>query len=299
MYSTMNYSVPEKKGELRDFNDIFLGIVKKRVESSCCGVHPSHAGIVPVAADFFREMVPKSENPVKVLENSFTSQSPFLPGMSLVSTPTNSDRPYFIQRERRRWDSDYDTKMFLKINGTETSINRVDWARVFGQIPSAALIVAEERKFNPVITIPSFDGRFPNYFKDLIFDSMPEGLKVGTVLIDGHVGEYCGKHSDGGMIVVNGSTGQNLGDVSNGVTYIVKDFAGKPTQVENCNFYVGLGFRGRDFGDEIKDFELDKLREKGCKIDKWTNFKKDAFKKKFISLEKMLAINPTQSQQSL
>jgi|GEM_PF-1322161 hypothetical protein len=284
MHSEMSYSVPDKITKDSNFTDIFWGVLERHVENSYGGVHPNHAAIVPVAADFFREKTNEKENPIKILEASYHTQSPFIPGTSRVSIPVESNQHLLGKRrisDQEAFSIASETLMYLDIGKKEGRLSRLNWGRVFGQIPSAALIVANERGFNPTIKIPSFANRFPNYFKgDLPLDNIPEGLEVGTIFIDGPVGDYCGKFSNGGRIMVNGSAGDKLGDVSKGVEYIVKEFSGKPTQVEDCDFYIGLDFKNGphslDLG--LYSHEALKLKEKGCNIHTSFLFNKDAFK---------------------
>ena len=298
MHSAIEYSGPRVSGT-SDFTDIFLGTVKEHLADDRRMIDPTRAKVVPSAVRFFKGNVPRGENPISVLEKSFEGQSPFLPGTSLISMPVVEKPQYTHAYDKNsEWARAADTRMSLKMGDVKTCLDRNNWARIFGQIPSAALIVAEERGFDPTIMIPSFDNKFPNYFRGLALNYMPEGLEVGTILIDGDVGDYCGKYSSGGRIVVNGDVGRQFGDVSRNVEYIVRESASKPTQVRDCNFYVGLTFREGMPGGTIREFVLDELKKNGCNLHEWVNFtKKDILKKSpNMPLEKMLTVRKTQSQ---
>lgn len=69
-------------------------------------------------------------------------------------------------------------------------------------------------------------------------DYAVEGLLNSVVEINGDVGEYCGKHSYGGKVVIRGNAGKAFGSVSKNVHYIVYGNIKDVDQIKNCTVEI-------------------------------------------------------------
>ncbi|MBU4070159.1 MAG: hypothetical protein KJ646_04215 [Nanoarchaeota archaeon] len=267
LYSELKVEIPKiiTKDNV-NFTYILAGVLehyKKNFDRG--GYLPiTHSGMIPATKDFFETKISKKENPIKVLEKALERESPFIPGCSMVSIPIKYLR--LNQWDNVEKDTDWcaarTTCFSLKIGKLEVGFGRADWERIFGQIPSACLEVAEKRGFEPILEIPNFSNRYPNYFQSVLANYLPEGLETGKIIINGGVGNHCGKHSSGGEIEINGLARECLGDCSDNVNYEVKGLVSSITQARNCNFIVeGINSFGYQHKTDIK-----KLKEEGCTI---------------------------------
>src|SRR3989344_3280038 len=87
MQSTVKVKTLDRIDEDTGFTDLFSNALlyyKQRVKH-----HRdfTHARLVPHAIDFFKERTVDTTSPVRVLEKALQSNSPFVPGSSIVSTP--------------------------------------------------------------------------------------------------------------------------------------------------------------------------------------------------------------------
>ena len=267
LYSELRVEIPKiiTKDNV-NFTHIFAGVLEHCQKNSYKGyLSVTHAGMIPSAKDLFEKRISKEENPIKVLEKALEKDSPFIPGCSRVSIPIKYTKlnPGDSYTKDKDWCMASETYFGLKIGKLEIDFRRTEWERTFGQIPSACLEVAEKRGFEPVLEIPDFSNRYPNYFKSVPVNYLPEGLETGKIIINaGVVGNHCGKHSNGGEVEVNGYARECLGDCSDNVNYEINGFVSSITQARNCNFILeGINSFGYQNETDIK-----KLKENGCTL---------------------------------
>lgn len=258
----MNYSIEKFEVEIPSkidydsnivFAHIFAGVMaqfsddKNNIwppdKSECNIKNPTHSRAIPSAIEFLDKYIPKKLNPVQIMHKALLNNDYFLcvlnPGQSKVTTPLP---PYDVKKEEqdRILDNALETRGSIDVirEGWKRTIgfNQLHYERIFGQIMSAVLHLSVDRGFNTPLWVNGFCYRRDD--NNMGLNYLPEGLERGTIIIRGGVGESCGKHSEGGTIVVNENTGSWLGNTARNVNFYINGDVLSIANYNNCHYII-------------------------------------------------------------
>lgn len=294
MDSTIKVKTLGTVDEGTSFTDIFSNIVLGYAETKSLMSY-SHASLVPYATAFFKKKTDVTTSPVKVIEKALAGSSPFIPGSSFVSIPWENflnlyyaDQPqqrgsrlvplsyrgklidasenglYELKGRHRTLEQLMSSRILIKNESVEVGMNNFDYDRAFAQVLVGALEASVQLGNENVLRIPSFANREPNYFDDVSLDYVGEGLQNGTLFVEGNVGALCGKHAEGGNIVITGTARNHLGDCARNVNFYI---GGQNEKVRSGKFIYSSITQAKDCSFLINHILWGVISADNCKID--------------------------------